>query len=103
MIDPVGYLDMLKLERHARLILTDSGGMQKEAFFFGVPCVTLRPETEWTETVDAGWNVIAGVQPDQILRAVNKYNWPLEPPAKIFGDGHAAEKIVARLTEQLGK
>jgi len=103
MIDPVGYLDMLKLERHARLILTDSGGLQKEAFFFGVPCVTLRPETEWTETVDAGWNVIAGVQPDQILRAVNEYDWPLEPPAKIFGDGHAAEKIVARLTEQLGK
>jgi UDP-N-acetylglucosamine 2-epimerase len=102
MIEPVGYLDMLMLERNARLILTDSGGMQKEAFFFGVPCVTLRPETEWTETVAAGWNIIAGVTPEGISRAVNETVWPTEPPAQIFGDGNAAEKIVERLVEQLG-
>lgn len=101
MIEPVGYLDMLMLERNARLILTDSGGMQKEAFFFGVPCVTLRPETEWTETVDAGWNIIAGVTPEGIRRAVNETVWPTEPPAQIFGDGNAAEKIVERLVEQV--
>jgi UDP-N-acetylglucosamine 2-epimerase len=103
MIEPVGYLDMLMLERSARLILTDSGGMQKEAFFFGVPCVTLRPETEWTETVAAGWNVIAGVTPAGIYRAVNETVWPHDAPAQIFGDGAAAQKIVRHLADQIGK
>jgi UDP-GlcNAc3NAcA epimerase len=97
MIEPVGYLDMLALEQHARLILTDSGGMQKEAYFFGVPCVTLRPETEWVETVLAGWNVIAGAEREQILRAVKEHVWPSTRPPQLFGDGHAAEKIVAHL------
>ena len=102
MIEPVGYLDMLMLERSARLILTDSGGMQKEAFFFGVPCVTLRPETEWTETVAAGWNVIAGVTPAGIARAVSETVWPDDSPAEIFGDGTAAQKIVTHLANQVG-
>jgi UDP-N-acetylglucosamine 2-epimerase len=99
MIEPVGYLDMLLLEQHARLILTDSGGMQKEAFFFGVPCVTLRPETEWVETVEAGWNVIAGAEREQILRAVKEHAWPEETPPQFFGDGRAAEKIVGHLAD----
>lgn len=98
MIEPVGYLDMLMLEQHARLILTDSGGMQKEAYFFGVPCVTLRPETEWVETVQAGWNTIAGASREQILRAVGEHVWPKDKPPQLFGDGHAAEKIVGHLT-----
>jgi UDP-N-acetylglucosamine 2-epimerase len=97
MIEPVGYLDMLTLERHSRLILTDSGGMQKEAFLFGVPCVTLRPETEWIETVEAGWNVIAGTQRDQIVRTVTEYKWPTRKPPSVFGDGQAGQKIVAHL------
>ena len=94
MMEPVGYLDMLILEENARLILTDSGGMQKEAFFLGVPCVTLRPETEWVETVEAGWNILAGTDRTRILDAAQSFKrLPPKPPA-IFGDGRAAEKII---------
>ena len=98
-LDPVGYLDMLTLEQNARLILTDSGGIQKEAYFFGVPCVTLRSETEWIETVEAGWNVVVGTARDRIIEAVNGRIWPQEPPPAIFGDGRAAERI----TKLIGK
>lgn len=98
-IPPVGYLDMLTLEQHARLILTDSGGIQKEAFFFGVPCVTLRSETEWVETVEAGWNELAGANPIRILEAALRRDWPEGPSPALFGDGRAANKIVAKLAE----
>lgn len=97
MIEPVGYLDMLVLEQNARLILTDSGGMQKEAYFSSVPCVTLRPETEWVETVAAGWNVLTGAERDNIVRAVTEHKWPTGTPPQVFGDGAAAQKIVAVL------
>jgi UDP-GlcNAc3NAcA epimerase len=98
MIDPLGYLDMLMLEQSARLVFTDSGGMQKEAYFLGVPCITLRPETEWVETVGSGWNVLAGAIPANILEAAAKTDWPHDKPALLFGDGKAAERIVDELS-----
>ena len=92
LIEPVGYLDMLLLERCARLILTDSGGVQKEAYMAGVPCVTLRDETEWVETLDAGWNILAGADPDRIRATVRDFTPPAEHPP-LYGDGHAADRI----------
>jgi UDP-GlcNAc3NAcA epimerase len=98
LIDPIGYLDMVMLEKTARMILTDSGGVQKEAYFHAVPCVTLRPETEWVETVAAGWNLVADADVDAILTAVTTRFWPDERPA-LFGDGHAAERLVQVLQQ----
>ncbi len=97
LIEPVSYLDMLVLEQNARLIMTDSGGMQKEAYFFSVPCATLRPETEWLETVEAGWNVVSGVEPENIIAATQKTDWPVEQGRRLFGNGDAAQKIVDSL------
>jgi len=93
LLDPLGYRDMLLLQSNARCVLTDSGGVQKEAFFFGVPCVTLRDETEWPETVECGWNVLAGCDVDRIVAAAQRPTPQGERPP-LFGDGHAAEKIV---------
>jgi UDP-N-acetylglucosamine 2-epimerase len=92
-IEPVGYLAMIHLEENARLILTDSGGIQKEAYWLGVPCITLRDETEWPETVDAGWNILVGADTSAILQAVSVFTPPLQKPT-LYGDGHAADKIV---------
>ena len=92
-IEPVGYLDMLVLEENAFSILTDSGGMQKEAYFMGVPCVTLRPETEWVETVEAGWNVVVGANREKIVNAVNSFKSNDKRP-DLYGDGQAGEKIL---------
>jgi UDP-N-acetylglucosamine 2-epimerase len=95
-VDPVGYLDMLELERNARMVLTDSGGVQKEAYLLGVPCVTMRDETEWVETQVGGWNELAGADCERIVRAARRAT-PDGTPPKVFGDGHAAEKMVAIL------
>ncbi len=91
-IEPVGYLDMLLLESHARAILTDSGGVQREAYFLSIPCITLRDETELMETVEAGWNRLVGTHPERILATVRDFAPPAAHPP-LFGDGHAAERI----------
>jgi UDP-N-acetylglucosamine 2-epimerase len=96
LIEPVGYLDMVMLEKNSRMILTDSGGVQKEAYFYGVPCITLRPETEWIETVAVGWNHLVDADEAAIVAAVNAGRRPEQRPP-LFGDGHAAERIVSVL------
>lgn len=92
-IKPVGYLDMIALEKSSRMILTDSGGIQKEAYWLGVPCVTLRDETEWVETIESGWNQLVGAEADKIVRAIRSFARPESRPG-LYGDGRAAERIV---------
>jgi UDP-N-acetylglucosamine 2-epimerase len=96
LIDPVGYLEMVTLTGAARLVLTDSGGLQKEAYWLGVPCLTLRDETEWVETVNAGWNALVGADADRIVHGVRMFV-PAGPRPTLYGDGLAAERCVARL------
>lgn len=91
-IEPVGYLDMLWLENNARMILTDSGGVQKEAYFHGVPCLTLRDETEWVELVDLGFNRLVGANVKKIAAGINEDFFPAHV-SNIYGTGHAADSI----------
>lgn len=92
-IEPVGYLDMLLLEKNSKKIVTDSGGIQKEAFFMNRPCITLRDETEWVETVQNGWNVIVGADRAKILDNIKNFK-PENERTNYFGNGNAAQKIV---------
>ena len=98
-IDPVGYFEMLSLEANARRILTDSGGIQKEAYWLGVPCITLRDETEWVETVQGGRNILAGADTEEICRAVGQWE-PVNQPPTIYGDGDASYKIFSLLNSK---
>lgn len=95
-IDPVGYIDMVTLTASARIVLTDSGGLQKEAYWLGVPCLTMREETEWVETVDAGWNTLVGSDAARIVRAVRTCAPAGARPA-LYGDGRAASRCVELL------
>ena len=92
MMPPLGYLDFAALAAQARVILTDSGGVQKEAYWHGVPCVTLRTTTEWVETVATGWNRLVGSDPETIVAAVREAA-PGEDRPPLYGDGNASAKI----------
>jgi len=98
-IDPVGYLAMVALENHAHAIATDSGGVQKEAYLSGVPCITLRNETEWTETVEAGWNRVIGDVPGGLAASLadGAFMDRTKPRPALYGDGHSADRIVEAL------
>ena len=98
LISPMGYLDMCALESNARVILTDSGGVQKEAYWLGVPCITLRDETEWIETVETGWNRLAGAEAQRIVAAIGKTFSPSTHPS-LYGDGQPARSIAELIAQ----
>jgi UDP-N-acetylglucosamine 2-epimerase len=99
-IDPIGYFDMIMLEKNARKIITDSGGVQKEAYFNKVPCITLRENTEWVETIHNGVNILAGIVPENITEAINNF-LPDEKrfTTNLFGDGQTSAKIIKIISE----
>jgi UDP-N-acetylglucosamine 2-epimerase len=92
-VDPLGYAQMVALVSSARMILTDSGGLQKEAYWLGVPCITLRNETEWVETVATGWNVLAGCDRARVVSSVRTFSRPARRPP-LYGEGGVAERCV---------
>jgi len=95
----VGYLEMLELELRSSVIVTDSGGVQKEAYFLRKPCVTLREQTEWTETVESGWNRLVGADAEALATAVSTASPPASHPA-CYGEGRSGEKILELLSGQ---
>ncbi|MCQ5373702.1 MAG: UDP-N-acetylglucosamine 2-epimerase (non-hydrolyzing) [Candidatus Methanomethylicia archaeon] len=99
LIRPLGYRDFLSLEKNAKLIMTDSGGVQKEAYLLGVPCITLREETEWAETVNCGWNILVGTNRELLVLATKTFR-PNHPRPNLFGDGTASKRIVEILRRE---
>ncbi|MCW7755427.1 UDP-N-acetyl glucosamine 2-epimerase, partial [Desulfobotulus sp. H1] len=97
MVDPVGYLHMIWLLQNCTFVMTDSGGLQKEAYFFQKPCVTLRNETEWVELVEAGWNMLAGAEAQQILDAVQSMKNRKIGQGELYGAGNSADIILREL------
>ena len=95
----LGYFELTALLCHARAVLTDSGGLQKEAYLAAVPCVTLRPSTEWTETVEVGWNVLVDLDPEAAVAALARRAPDVRPP--LYGDGRAGERVVAAMSAWL--
>ncbi|HEY3726123.1 MAG TPA: UDP-N-acetylglucosamine 2-epimerase (non-hydrolyzing) [Solirubrobacteraceae bacterium] len=95
-VEPLGYFELTALLCHARAALTDSGGLQKEAYLAGVPCITMRPNTEWVETVEHGWNVLVDLNPEAALAALDATPPTIRPA--LFGDGHAGEQVVSAVT-----
>jgi UDP-N-acetylglucosamine 2-epimerase len=98
-LSPLGYLDMAALVSQARVLVTDSGGLQKEAYWYGVPCVTARPSTEWIDTVELGANVLVDDDPEKLAAAVAAARMPEQLPP-LYGDGHAAERVAASLADR---
>jgi UDP-N-acetylglucosamine 2-epimerase len=102
LVEPLGYLELAGLSARARVILTDSGGLQKEAYWYRVPCVTMRPSTEWVDTVKAGANVLVDDDPDRLVAAVSAASFPTGAP-QLYGDGHASEQIAYALLDSLAR
>lgn len=101
--EPLPFLDMVALEQDAKMILTDSGGVQKEAFFYSTPCITLRDETEWVETVSLGWNQLVGANADLIIKAAHAVNTGATPETKLnpYGNGNASQEICEHLLKSI--
>jgi len=100
-IEPASFFEIIRLEKNARVVMTDSGGVQKEAFFYGTPCVILRPETEWVEIVEAGAGILADADYDRIIAAYRQLSSREVHFPPLFGDGHASEKILNEIQEYL--
>ena len=102
-IDPVSFFEIIRLEKNARVVMTDSGGVQKEAFFYGTPCVILRPETEWVEIVDAGAGILADADYERIMKAYEELSGREVKFPPLFGDAHASEKILSEIVRYLDR
>jgi UDP-GlcNAc3NAcA epimerase len=102
-VEPLGYLDMTRLVRAARAVVTDSGGLQKEAFLASVPCLTMREETEWVETIESGWNRLVGLRPGDVDAALRELPAPGEtsPAVELYGAGQAGERVSAAIADWL--